>query len=363
MAEALYLDHAATSPLRPDARQAWLSACDQALNASSVHSLGRNGKAKLEEARTQILADLDQLGANLIFTSGATEANALALKQAEGFDQIIFGATEHDSVFLAHPNAVILPVDSNGSHELEALKSLLSNGLKSFIAIMSANNETGALSDISHIGELCRAHKAWLHVDAVQSPFGIVNADSIALSAHKLGGSQGVGALVSRHTLKPLWRGGGQEKGARAGTENIAGIVAFSAALHAAKLSSIDWLDAKLEIESRLESDGCTILSKAIPRAPHILAFVNPHWSSQLQLMHMDLGGVCVSSGSACSSGKVKDSRVAKAMGFEALAGNILRVSGGWTTRPEDWQRFYDLWKLGFEAFLARKSVSAQVTA
>ena len=360
----LYLDHAATSPLRPEAREAFLRACDLGGNASSVHSLGRKAKLLLEEARNDILSGVMALGTGgLVFTSGGTEANALALRQAEGYDYIVLSAGEHDSLFGAVKDAVIAPLTPGGTIDIEALKALLERDGRPFVCAMLANNETGAVSDIAAVAALVHARGGWLHVDAVQAlgkmvvDFTGYGADSMSLSAHKVGGPQGVGALIydRDRTLKALIGGSGQEYGLRAGTENIPGIAAFAAAVKAADSGSEDLVAVQAGIEAQLKAQGVTILAEKTVRVPGILSIVQPHWPSNQQLIHMDMAGICVSSGSACSSGKVKSSRVVAAMGLPDLADKVLRISSGWTTQPEDWHRFFDVWSKGYEMYLKRR--------
>lgn len=360
----LYLDHAATSPLRPEAREAFLRACDLGGNASSVHGIGRKAKLLLEDARSEILSAVGATGVGgLVFTAGGTEANAHALRQAEGYDYIVLSAGEHDSLFGAVKDAVIAPLMSSGAIDLDALKVLLERDGKPFVCAMLANNETGAVSDIPAVAALVHSRHGWLHVDAVQAlgkmtvDFAACGADSMALSAHKVGGPQGVGALVydRDRTLKALISGSGQEYGLRAGTENIPGIAAFAAAVKAAGIGSDGLINAQGDIEALLKAQGVTILAGGANRVPGILSFVQPHWPSNQQLIHMDMAGICVSSGSACSSGKVKSSRVVTAMGLPDLADKVLRVSSGWSTQAEDWRRFFDVWSKGYETYLKRR--------
>ena len=361
--DILYLDHAATSPLRPEAREAFLRAADMGGNASSVHSLGRKAKMTLEEARNDILLHVGAIGiGGLVFTSGGTEANALALHQAKGYDYTVVSAGEHDSIYGAVSGAGIVPLKAPGEVDLAALQSLLGRDGRPFVSIMLANNETGVINDIASAAALVHARGGWLHVDVVQTlgkiaiDFAELGADSLSLSAHKIGGGQGVGALVYNrdHTLKALITGSGQERGMRAGTENIAGIAAFAAALKACHGMPDDLCSAQNSVEAALKTLGVTILGEAAARVPGILYIAQPDWVSNLQLIHMDMAGICVSSGAACSSGKVKSSRVVTAMGRPDLADKGLRISTGWTTKAEDWQRFYDVWSKGYEVYLKR---------
>ena len=368
MSQALYLDHAATSPLRPEARDAFLHASDMGGNPSSVHSLGRKAKVRMEDARASILRALNATGAaGLVFTSGGTEANALALHQARDFDYVVVSEGEHDSI---HAGAVAVgkpveyvPLTKEGSADLDALGTVLSQQAgRAFVCLMLANNETGVISDIAKAAAIVAANSGWLHVDAVQAlgkidvDFSALGADSISISAHKVGGGQGIGALVYNRdrTIKPVIVGGGQELGLRAGTENVPGIAAFAAAVEASGAVDAAVSAAQAEVEGKLKALGVVVVGEDAARVPGLLNIAQLHWASNLQLIHMDMAGICVSSGSACSSGKVKASRVAAAMGRPDLADKVLRISAGWTTKPEDWQRFYDVWSTGYENYLKR---------
>ena len=356
----IYLDHAATSPLRPEAREAFLRASEMGGNASSVHSIGRKAKLTLEEARNDVLTAVGAIGiGGLVFTSGGTEANALALHQASGFDYTVMSAGEHDSLYGAVKDAVIAPLTANGDVDLKGLEGLLTRDGRPFVCVMLANNETGVINPIAEVAALVHACGGWLHVDAVQAlgkmtiDFDALGADSLSLSAHKVGGPQGVGALIYNRdrTITALITGSGQELGMRAGTENIPGISAFAAAVRTAH--AVD-LTAQATVEKQLKALGVWIMGEGAPRVPGILCIAQPHWVSSLQLIHMDMAGICVSSGSACSSGKVKASRVVTAMGRPDLADKVLRISSGWTTAPADWQAFFDIWSKGYEVYLKR---------
>ena len=361
----IYLDHAATSPLRPEAREAFLLACEIGANASSVHGPGRKAKVLMEDARAAILRALEgEDTGRLVFTSGGTEANALALRQAEAFDYIVISEGEHDSLYVGAQAVgrpiVKLPLTRDGQADADALRRILAeNPGRAFVCVMAVNNETGVVSDV---GRIVHEHDGWLHVDGVQALgkvglyFGYGYEDSLSLSAHKIGGPQGVGALIyhTRHTLRPMISGGGQELGLRAGTENVPGIAAFAAALEACSRGDEAVQAAQAGVESALKAQGVEIIGEAARRAPGILCLAQPYWTSQLQLIHMDMAGIAVSSGSACSSGKVKASRVVTAMGRPDLADKVLRVSAGWTTTAKDWQEFLAIWSKGYETYLAR---------
>ncbi len=363
---ALYLDHAATSPLRPEAREAFLRACEIGANASSIHGPGRKAKVLMEDARGAILHALEgEESGRLVFTSGGTEANALALNQARAYDYIVVSEGEHDSIYIGAQAigkpVVKLPLTVDGQADAEALRHILSETPgRAFVCVMAVNNETGVCS--ADLGRIVHDHDGWLHVDGVQALgkvgtyFGYDHTDSLSLSSHKIGGPQGVGALVyhTRHTLRPMITGGGQELGLRAGTENVPGIAAFAAALEACHNDITALQAAQADAESALKALGVEIIGEGAPRAPGILCLAQPHWTSPLQLIHMDMNGIAVSSGSACSSGKVKASRVVTAMGRPDLADKVLRVSAGWTTTPEDWQTFLAVWSKGYQAYRER---------
>ena len=364
----LYLDHAATSPLRPEAREAFLRACEIGANASSVHAPGRRAKVMMEDARASILDAIGATGAaGLVFTSGGTEANALALRQARDFDYVVVSEGEHDSVHIGAEAAgrpvVRLPLTRDGQSDLAGLETLMADRPgKAFVAVMWVNNETGVINDVARAAAIVRARGGWLHVDAVQAlgkidiDWAEAGADSLSFAAHKAGGSQGVGALVHDRdrVLQAAVIGGGQELGLRAGTENVPGISAFAAAVEACQPCDASLQAAQAHVESALKALGVEIVGEGAPRVPGLLCLAQLHWASPLQLIHMDMAGIAVSSGSACSSGKVKASRVVAAMGRPDLADKVLRVSAGWTTTAEDWQRFLAVWSKGYEAFMKR---------
>ncbi|MFT4090267.1 MAG: cysteine desulfurase family protein [Asticcacaulis sp.] len=369
----LYLDHAATSPVRPEVRETMFAAWDIGANASSVHALGRKAKLSLEEARNMVLGAINGIGpARLVFTSGGTEANQLALRQAKGFDRLIVSATEHDSIFKA-ADAVgvpvtVAPVKGNGLIDLEALAGLLESGGRAFVCVMRVNNETGVIQPVEAIAPLVKAAGGWLHVDAVQAlgkiavDFEALGADSLSFAAHKIGGPQGAGAFVydADRDITAAVNGGGQEFGLRAGTENIAAIAGFAEAV---RQMAFNGSDGQSDAEAALVAAGATIVSSDAPRAGGICCFTVPDWTAQLQLIHMDMNGICVSSGSACSSGKVKSSRVLEAMRLETVADKALRVSSGWNTTPADWQQFVDVWSKGYAAHKSRQQSKVKESA
>jgi cysteine desulfurase len=358
---AVYLDFNATAPVRPQAREALNRVLDRVGNPSSVHAAGRAARSELEQAREAVAALVGVVPGSVTFTSGGTEASALAIESAVSAksERILLGATEHDAVWeAAHVAGLpveVWPVDGNGVADLAWLYDALARPGRALVCLMMANNETGVLQPVAEAGERVRAADGWLHVDAVQAAgkiaidFSGLQADTLALSAHKLGGPQGVGALVAgtRATLARRQHGGGQERGRRAGTENLPGIAAFAAAAREA-LAGIEalaaqaaWRDA---LQARLEAAGATALGKAVARLPQTLCVAADGWSSETQVMVMDLAGVMVSAGAACSSGKVKSSRTVEAMGRPDLAACSIRISGGWSSTEADWVRAGDVW-------------------
>jgi len=280
------------------------------------------------------------------------------------------GATEHDAVWAcAHElsaNVEIWPVDARGVADLDWLSEALGRGGRTLICLMAANNETGVLQPVTETSRRVREAGGWLHVDAVQAAgktplsFDGLGADTLALSGHKIGGPQGVGALIAgeRTTITRRLHGGGQERGRRAGTENLSGIAGFGAAAVAAlrDLPSLgDHSVWRARLAERMQRAGATILGAGAPRLAQTLCAATPGFSSEVQVMALDLAGVMVSAGAACSSGKVKASRVVEAMGRPDLASSSIRVSGGWASREDDWVRFGEAWALILERHRARK--------
>ncbi|WP_374348164.1 cysteine desulfurase family protein [Phenylobacterium sp.] len=373
----VYLDYNATAPVRPEAIEAMTRVLGQVGNPSSIHAAGRAARAVVEAARNDIAALIGGPASTVIFTGGGTEANALAVDSAvaTGSRRLIISAIEHDCVIetaKASGAAVeILPVTPDGVADLDWLKARLAawdaaDG-RPFVALMLANNETGVIQPVLAASEIVRAAEGWLHVDAVQAAGKIMTdsralgADTLAVSAHKLGGPQGVGALTfgPRATMVRTQHGGGQERGRRAGTENVAGVAAFAAAARAA-LSEPQIDPAPRDaVAERLKAAGAVVIAEGAPRLTNTLCVSTPGWSSDLQVMALDLAGFMVSAGSACSSGKVKASPVLAAMQLDDLAGSAIRVSGGWGTTPADWAAFADAWIAAHTSFVARRRAPA----
>jgi cysteine desulfurase len=347
----VYLDHNATSPLKESARRAMLSAFELTGNASSIHEEGRRAHALLDDARDAVARAVGAIAPMVVFTSGGSEANNLALKGAP-VERLIVSAIEHPSVLEAARRSgrhvEILPVDGEGVVDLEGLERLLATGPKALISVMLANNETGVIEPVREIVSLAHARGALVHSDAVQAlgkipvNFGLLGADLVSLSAHKLGGAAGAGALIVRDglALDPLVHGGGQELRRRAGTENLAAIAGFAAVVQEKRLEIRALRD---HLESGLED--AVFFSGKSERLPNTSCFAMPGLPAETALMALDLAGFAVSSGSACSSGKVAKSHVLAAMGVAPdLAEGAIRVSLGWTTTAQDIEQFISAW-------------------
>ncbi|MDP3855511.1 cysteine desulfurase family protein [Phenylobacterium sp.] len=358
----VYLDYNATAPLRPEALEAVTRAYAMGGNPSSIHAAGRAARALLEQARTEVAALIGGPASTVVFTSGGTEANALAVDSAvaTGSKRLIVSAIEHDSVLetakVSGAAVEVLPVGADGLADLAWLSKRLAawdaaDG-RPFVALMLANNETGVIQPVREVSEIVRAADGWLHVDAIQAAGKIptdsraLGADTLSVSAHKLGGPQGVGALTfgPRATLVRRQHGGGQERGRRAGTENVPGIAAFGAAAMAALRDTNDQAPMRDAAAEQLKAQGAVVIAESSPRLPNTLCVATPGHPSDLQVMKLDLAGFMVSAGSACSSGKVKASHVLSAMGLGELAECAIRVSGGWGTSSSDWAAFVDAW-------------------
>ncbi len=361
MSNHIYLDYNATAPLRPEALEVMMAVLGKPHNASSVHRFGREARKIVEDAR-QTIADIAGIpAAQIIFNSGATEANNTVLKYFAGTypdEQILISATEHPSVREVIEKTIKIPVDHNGIVNLEALEELLQKKT-ALVSVMLVNNETGVIQPIEAIAALTHKYGALLHCDATQA-MGRINInmpthqiDFMSLSSHKIGGPQGVGALaLGMCGITPvLLEGGGQEKRARAGTENIAGIAGFAAAANAAianleaEQNRLKILRDKLEA-SLLEIDNRTIIfGKDVARVSNTTLFALPGLSAETLMMNFDLEGIALSNGSACSSGTVKASPVLHAMGVnESAALAALRVSTGWNTQDSDINQFITTW-------------------
>jgi cysteine desulfurase len=356
-----YLDHNASSPLRPEARQAMLEALDAGGNASSVHGEGRAARNLIESAREELARSLGVPPRSVVFTSGGTEANALALR-GSGAERLIVSAVEHASVRAAAEQSGRavdqLTVDSDGIVDLACLARSLAAGPKNaLVSLMLANNETGAIQPVAEAAELTHRHGAIIHCDAAQAVGRMavdwqgLGVDLMTLSAHKFGGPQGVGALLIRPgtSMLPLIGGGGQEFHLRGGTENVAAICGMAAAFRSALGDDADSMAAgRNRLESRLKavSPALRIFAEGVRRLPNTSCFALEGLLAETAVMAFDLLGVAVSSGSACSSGKVGRSHVLEAMGVPAgLARSAVRVSLGWNTTERDLTRLVEAWR------------------
>ncbi len=353
----VYLDYNASAPMRPEAVAAVLEASALVGNPSSVHRFGRLARRVLEDAREQVAAMVGSRPERVLFTSGGTEANNLAIHGA-GRPRFIASALEHDSVLRVR-EAELLPVGPDGLVDLATLAaSLASDPRPALVALMLANNETGVIQPVAEAARIAHEHGALLLCDAVQAagriPIDIASlgTDFLSLSAHKLGGPKGVGALVLGSDLPfaPSQLGGGQERGRRAGTENLAGIAGFGvvAAMAPDSLADQPRLAA---LRDRLETDllrlarETVIAGRSAPRLANTSAIALPGLPAERQVIQLDLAGVAVSAGAACSSGKVRASSVLAAMGFApAIAGSAIRVSLGWQSTAADVERFVEAW-------------------
>jgi cysteine desulfurase len=370
MPDRVYLDWNATTPLRPEAREAMAAAWDLSGNPSSVHAEGRQARRLVEDARASVAAAVGAVAQNVVFTSGGTEANALALtpglRRAPGLavERLVVSAIEHASVLAGgqFPGEAIstVGVTRTGLIDLDRLRGALEGGPPGLVSIMLANNETGAVQPLAEAAQIVHAAGGLLHVDAIQAfgkiPFDIngMSADLVTLSAHKIGGPKGVGAVVLAEGLsglEPLLRGGGQERGHRAGTENVAGIAGFGAAARVA-IGVLEKNAIRLEnLQNRLETGlrqtaGVIVFSEEIPRLPNTTLFTIPGLKAETAVIGFDLAGIAVSSGSACSSGKVQPSHVLKAMGFDReIAQGAVRLSLGWSTSEADVDLTLKAWR------------------
>ncbi|HEV2160186.1 cysteine desulfurase family protein [Bradyrhizobium sp.] len=373
MPNRVYLDWNATTPLRAEARAAMLAAWELIGNPSSVHAEGREARRLVEEARATLAAAVGALPRNIVFTSAGTEANALALspglKGPSGgpVARLLVSAIEHASVLAGgrFPAARIdlIHVTRSGVIDLDHLRMLLAGGPPALVSIMAANNETGALQPVTEAARIVHEAGGLLHVDAIQAlgkiAFNIneVGADLATFSAHKIGGPKGIGALVVAEGiagLEPVLRGGGQELNRRAGTENVAGIAGFGAAIRASLQALPEDAERMATLRDRLENGirgiaSATIFADDVKRLPNTILFTAPGLKAETAVIGFDLEGVAVSSGSACSSGKVQPSHVLSAMGFDpAVAQGAVRLSLGWSTDPDEINRALEAWrKLG----------------
>ncbi len=369
MPDRTYLDWNATTPLRPEAREAMAAAWELSGNPSSVHAEGRQARRLVEEARASVADTVGASSRNLVFTSGGTEANALALmpglRRGSGLpvERLLVSAIEHASVLSGgrFPAEAIerVGVTRSGLLDLDRLRAMLAGRPPALVSVMLANNETGAVQPVREAAGIVHAAGGLLHVDAIQALGKIsidirsLGADLITLSAHKIGGPKGVGALILADGvfgLEPVLRGGGQELGRRAGTENVAGIAGFGAAAKAAigalELDATRLEDLRAQLERCLRrTPGVLVFSDEVLRLPNTTLFTIPGLKAETAVIGFDLAGIAVSSGSACSSGKVQPSHVLEAMGYGPdLAQGAVRLSLGWSTSSADIDRCLEAW-------------------
>jgi cysteine desulfurase len=388
VSQRTYLDHNATSPLRPEVAEVMLRTFELPGNASSVHAEGRAARAAIEKAREAVARLVGAKAKNIIFTSGGTEAANLVLTPGfrrlgqQGSARLLIGAAEHPCVLTGHRfpagSVEVIPVDSDGSLDLAWLEARLreAGDERVLVTIQLANNETGVLQPLAEAAQLVHEHGGLIHTDAVQAAgrtpvdMAELRVDALTLSAHKFGGPKGIGAVILAsdqfEIAERLIRGGGQEKGFRAGTENVAAIAGFGAAAEIAlanmeqEAGRLRALRDEAETELRRIAPDAVVVGAQAERLPNTLAFAIPGLKAETALIAFDLAGVALSSGSACSSGKVKRSHVLDAMGVEpALAEGVLRVSLGWSTTKEDVIRFAEACERVVGTLYKRKASAA----
>ncbi len=357
MNEPVYFDHNATTPIRPEAQAAVIHVLALLGNPSSVHRFGRDIRRHIEDARECVAALVHAEPADVVFTSGGTEANNLALRGV-GRDRVLVSAIEHVSVLEACDGLELIPVDENGVVDCTALDEMLAKpgAPPALVSVMFANNETGVVQPVKEISAIAKRHGALVHCDAVQGAGKAkiditgLGIDLLSLSSHKIGGSQGAGALIAKQdvALEAIIHGGGQERSHRGGTENAPGIAGFGvAAQHAADYANeaarLGGMQQDLENRARAVVPETQIFGERVSRLANTTCLTLPGISSETQVMALDLAGVAVSAGAACSSGKVGTSHVLEAMGVSG-AGEAIRVSLGWSNAPSDIERFIDAW-------------------
>jgi len=377
-----YLDHNATSPLRPEARAAMIAALELEGNASSIHAEGRAARHAIEDARERLAALIGASPRSIVFTSGGTEANAMALSPAwlpgNGPARLFVSSVEHASVLrggrFAAGDVELLPVDADGIVSLDAARGTFHAwhraGAPFLVSVMLANNETGVIQPLATLAELAHEFGGLVHCDAAQATGKIavdapaIGADLLTVSSHKFGGPKGVGALAVLRDGLPvaaLVTGGGQERGYRAGTEDVAAIAGFGAAVNAVagndgEQCKIAALRDELERQIASVAPEAVFFSRQAERLPNTSCFAVAGMPSETLVIAMDMRGIAVSAGSACSSGKVERSHVLDAMGVSLeLGAAAIRVSLGWNTTEADIERFAAAWSAIYGAFAARR--------
>ena len=354
----VYLDYNATAPAWPEVAETVADVLREGGNASSVHAEGRAASARVQAAREAVAALVGAAPEAVVFTGSGTESNNQALR-ASGRRRVLVAAIEHESVLYADPGAELIPALPDGTIDLAALDRMLGGGDEpAVVAVMLANNETGVIQPVAEVARIARRHNARVHCDAVQAvgkipvDFVDLGADTYAVSAHKIGGPQGVGALVIHNAdgVERFIHGGGQERGRRAGTENVAGIVGYGVAAGIAARKLDDFTDLARHrdaLEARLMAmaGDAAVIGEGAPRLPNTSKLTMPGVASETQVIAMDLEGIAISAGSACSAGKVEVPYVLAAMAVpEAVALSAVRVSMGWATTAEDLDRYAEAW-------------------
>jgi cysteine desulfurase len=364
MQKTVYLDHNATTPIKPEVLEIVYETLGIVGNPSSIHKAGRDSRRRIEAAREQI-ARLVNAGdkAVIVFTSGATEANNLVLK-GSGCERALVSAIEHVSTLESAPHKEIIPVLPSGVVDLAMLDRMLEKTDRStLVSVLYINNETGVIQPIDEVVRIARTHSALVHVDAAQAAGRIpidtqsLGIDYLTLSSHKMGGPQGAGCVVMENclTVTPLLTGGNQEKNMRAGTENLPGISGFGKAAELAvrdmnAYSLLTVYRDKIEINLKEIHPSLKVFGEDSSRAPNTSMIAAPGLPSDMQLISLDLAGIYVSNGSACSSGTVKRSHVLKAMGAsDAEMASALRISMGWNTTEDDVNYFIQKWQEMYE--------------
>ena len=391
MSERSYFDWNATAPLRPQAREAMSAALELCGNASSVHAPGRAARALIEKARAEVAALVGGEAGNVIFTSGGTEANMLALTPAIEAAaskvpraRLLVSAIEHPSVRSGGRFSSVeeLPVTAQGVLDRASLRQSLAKARQGtgevLASVMLANNETGILQPIREVADIVHAAGGLLHVDAVQGPGRIacnindLGADLMTVSAHKIGGPQGAGALITRgdtHIYQPLIRGGGQERGSRAGTENVAAIAGFGAAATAclaqleAESNHMKSLRDRLESGLKSATPAVAIIGETVARLPNTTLFALTGIKADTAIIAFDLNGIAASAGAACSSGRVQASHVLAAMGLQpALVQSAVRLSIGYSTTETDVENLLNAWNI-VASPLSKKDAKKEIAA
>ena len=373
MGRPIYLDYNATQPIRPEAREAMLAALAEPSNASSIHRHGQEARRIVEQARSEVAGLIGADPGEIIFTAGATEANATALGGL-AVDRILVSTIEHPSVAKAVPDALRLPVDRHGIVDLGTLEECLGRIRGSaLVSLMLVNNETGVIQPVEEASRIVHAHGGFLHSDAAQAAgripidVGRLGVDLLTVSSHKIGGPQGAGALYVRDggALEPLLRGGNQEGRRRAGTENVSAIAGLGAAARLA-LSDLAGADAFASLRDRVETRLRSVAPDLVihgaerPRIANTSCFGAPGLLAETAVIALDLAEISVSSGAACSSGAVEPSPVLLAMGVpEDVAREAIRVSFGWATEPEDLDRLVESWSLVYRRTRAAAASAA----